>query len=43
MLPASLGKLGVVGMQERAKFLGGTLTLNSEPNGGTQVLVDIRV
>jgi signal transduction histidine kinase len=40
---ATLGKLGVVGMQERAKFLGGTLTLKSEPNGGTQILVDIRV
>jgi len=40
---ATLGKLGVVGMQERAKFLGGTLTLKSEPKGGTQVLVDIRV
>ncbi|MFC2046778.1 PAS domain S-box protein [Chloroflexota bacterium] len=40
---ASLGKLGIVGMQERAKFLGGTLTLNSEPNGGTQIFIDIRV
>ncbi len=40
---ASLGKLGLVGMHERAKLLGGTLTLKSEPNGGTQVCVDIRV
>jgi signal transduction histidine kinase len=40
---ASLGKLGLVGMHERAKLLGGTLTLESEPNGGMQVFVDIRV
>ena len=40
---ATLGKLGVVGMQERAKLLGGTLTLKSEPNVGTQVVVDIRI
>ena len=40
---AGLGKLGLVGMHERAKLLGGTLTLKSEPNGGMQVFVDIRV
>jgi len=40
---ASLGKLGVVGMHERAKFLGGTLTLKSKPHEGTLVVVEIRI
>ncbi len=39
---ASLGKLGLVGMHERSRFLGGTLTLQSEPGRGTQVSVEVR-
>lgn len=33
--------LGLVGMQERALLLNGTLTINSKPNGGTTVHVSI--
>ncbi|MFC1971808.1 PAS domain S-box protein [Chloroflexota bacterium] len=40
---ASLGKLGLVGMQERANFLGGALLLKSEPGNGTQIVVEVRV
>jgi signal transduction histidine kinase len=40
---ASLGKLGLVGMYERSKYLGGILTLNSKPGGGTQVVVEVQV
>ncbi|MFC2041348.1 PAS domain S-box protein [Chloroflexota bacterium] len=40
---ASLGKLGLVGMQERAKLLGGTLLLKSEPSSGTLVVAEVRV
>ncbi len=39
---ASLGKLGLVGMQERARLLGGTLTLDSKPGKGTSITVDVR-
>jgi len=39
---ASLGKLGLVGMQERARLLGGTLALNSKPGKGTSITVDVR-
>jgi len=40
---ASLGKLGLVGMHERAKVLGGDLVLKSEPGNGTQIVVEVRV
>jgi len=40
---ASLGKLGLVGMQERVNFLGGVLLLKSEPGNGTQIVVEVRV
>ncbi len=36
---ASVGKLGIIGMQERALFLGGNLEIQSEPGKGTQVTV----
>lgn len=37
----SSGKLGIVGMQERAGLLGGTLSVHSEVGRGTTVAVDI--
>ncbi len=37
------GKLGLIGMHERARILGGTLRIDSEPGGGTQLLVDAPV
>ncbi|MFC1989886.1 PAS domain S-box protein [Chloroflexota bacterium] len=40
---ASLGKLGLVGMHERAKLLGGTLLLKSEPQSGTLIVAEVRV
>ncbi|MFA4835747.1 MAG: PAS domain S-box protein [Dehalococcoidia bacterium] len=40
---ASLGKLGLVGMQERARLLGGTLKLNSKPGEGTTIIAEVRV
>ncbi len=35
------GRLGVVGMQERAAMVGGTLNIESTPGGGTAVFVRI--
>ena len=40
---ASLGKLGLTGMQERARLLGGILTLKSERGKGTRVTIEIPV
>ncbi|MFO8100628.1 MAG: ATP-binding protein [Dehalococcoidia bacterium] len=36
-----LSRLGLIGMQERARLLGGTLTVESEVNKGTTVIVEI--
>jgi len=38
---ASLGKLGLAGMQERARLAGGTVTLQSELGTGTTVTVEV--
>jgi two-component system sensor histidine kinase DegS len=38
---ATIGRLGLIGMQERVQLLGGTLTLQSEPGQGTTVIVDM--
>lgn len=38
---AQLGKLGLMGMQERVRLLGGTLTVQSEPGKGTTVTVTV--
>ncbi len=35
------GKLGVAGMQERARLLGGTIEISSEKGNGTSVLVTV--
>jgi signal transduction histidine kinase len=35
------GGLGLAGMEERAALLGGRLTVNSEPGGGTRVRVEV--
>lgn len=37
------GKLGLIGMHERARILGGTLRIESEPGSGTRVHVDTPV
>ncbi|MDX1619451.1 MAG: GAF domain-containing sensor histidine kinase [Nitriliruptorales bacterium] len=36
-----LGKLGLAGMHERAILVGGELTIDSAPGGGTRVLVEV--
>ncbi len=38
---ASYGKLGLVGMKERAYLIGGTLTIASEEDKGTTITVDL--
>ncbi len=40
---ASLGKLGLLSMCQRAASLGGTLTISSIPNQGTEILVKIPI
>ena len=35
------GRLGLMGMQERAHLLGGNVTLKSELNHGTNVLIEL--
>jgi signal transduction histidine kinase len=48
-VPALLGdlsnsdKLGLLGMQERAQLLGGTMKIQSEPGGGTTITIKIPV
>jgi signal transduction histidine kinase len=37
---AEAGKLGLTGMQERARLLGGSVTLKSVPGKGTIVIVE---
>ena len=37
------GRLGLLGMSERATMLGGKVTVESSPGKGTTVLVDIPV
>jgi signal transduction histidine kinase len=37
----SAGRLGLIGMFERARLLGGTLVIQSEPGKGTNVVVDV--
>ena len=39
----SLGRLGLVGMYERARTLDGTLAIHSAPGQGTVVIADIPV
>jgi PAS domain S-box-containing protein len=38
---AECGKLGMMGMQERTRLLGGTLSIDSEPGAGTTVVVTV--
>lgn len=40
---ASLGKLGLAGMQERAKLIGGSLKIDSEKGKGTTVTVRVPI
>jgi signal transduction histidine kinase len=39
----TIGKLGLLGMDERARSLGGTLTLQSVPGQGTAIVAEIPV
>jgi signal transduction histidine kinase len=39
---ATSGHLGLIGMRERARLLGGTLTIQSQPQLGTKVVVTVR-
>jgi len=41
--PASASKLGLIGMHERARLLGGTLIIDSTPGQGTKVIVNVPV
>ena len=41
--PPVESKLGLLGMHERARLLGGTLTIDSAPGQGTKVLVSVPV
>ncbi len=38
---ASNGKLGIMGMYERARLLGGSFSVQSEPGNGTQVITEV--
>ncbi len=38
---ASAGRMGLIGMEERARILGGRFSLQSKPNAGTAVTVEI--
>ncbi len=40
---ASLGKLGLAGMQERARLLGANLRLDTKPRKGTKITVEVRI
>ena len=40
---AAAGKLGFIGMYERARLLGGTLVVDSEPGRGTKVIINVPV
>ncbi|KPK48191.1 MAG: hypothetical protein AMJ77_00680 [Dehalococcoidia bacterium SM23_28_2] len=40
---AATGKLGLLGMHERARLLGGALDIRSEPGRGTTVVVELQV
>lgn len=41
--PPLADRLGLIGMHERARLLGGTLTVDSAPGHGTRVIVDVPV
>ena len=40
---AMQGKMGMAGMHERARLLGGNLTIDSSPKKGTTILTEVRV
>jgi signal transduction histidine kinase len=41
--PTAAGKLGLIGMHERARLLGGSLSVDSMPGEGTKVVVSVPV
>jgi len=40
---AAVGNLGLIGMYERARLLGGTLVVESKPGRGTKVIVNVPI
>jgi signal transduction histidine kinase len=40
---ATKGKLGLIGMQQRAQFLGGTFHITSEPGAGTVINIEAKI
>lgn len=40
---SNLGKFGLIGMQERAQLLNGTMTIHSEPDNGCSIIIEIPV
>ena len=40
---ATVGKLGLAGMQERTRLIGGKLTIHSEPDKGTTVAAEVPI
>lgn len=40
---SNLGKFGLIGMQERAQLLNGTMSIKSEPGKGTSIIIEIPV
>jgi signal transduction histidine kinase len=41
--PAPASKLGLIGMQERARLLSGTLVIESVPGKGTKVIANVPI
>ena len=39
--PARAGRLGILGMHERARLIGGTLAVRSEPGKGTALELEV--
>lgn len=40
---SNMGKFGIIGMEERAELLNGTMTIQSEPGKGTSIIIEIPV
>jgi signal transduction histidine kinase len=40
---SNMGKFGIIGIEERAELLNGTMTIQSEPGEGTSIIIEIPV